>query len=382
MAFASGIHGNTNPFGVSRYTYFQNDDGSAPNIGLDSYVEDNALKLIYGVGDRYNTGDYYAYNNSSYTKPSELLATLNGQKWLGRNNWRLFPAFAIGNDGTQIETWKCYYTANKGEVPEAFNNGQWYGNTGTTYEHHLKQWGDTLYYLGQYNLNPELAGKGHYVHRMLSDKGAFRLVPISFNNGQMEADDYSDWSQYQLPIVDAFNTEPWYKADLVYRGEVGDGKYNRRDDGYMKITLRDISNYFMMTQLGNNTFGFRFRITVDQSSVSGDGKSDAVPSDLGNQQIVASDRGSAVDSSSQYTFSGLPSAIYKFYIHDVGAYDANGHWNNTGASAGNQGLGGTVEHFGGGTNGGANIRGQRFALRVNSPTLTSAAGYTDWVKNP
>ena len=100
MAFASGIHGNTNPDNVSRYKLVN-------HPGLDAYVEDNALDLIYGVGNRYNTGNYYSYNNSDNPTPSELLATLNGQKWLGRNNWRLYPAFAIDNDGRQIETWKC-----------------------------------------------------------------------------------------------------------------------------------------------------------------------------------------------------------------------------------------------------------------------------------
>jgi hypothetical protein len=377
MAFASGIHGNTNPDNVSRYKYFLNGDGS------DAYVEDNALKLIYGVGNRYNTGNYYSYNNSDNPTPSELLATLNGQKWLGRNNWRLFPAFAIGSDGRQIETWKCYYTAKKGEVPEEFNNGQWYGNTGTTYEHHLKQWGNQLYYLGQYNLSPELAGKGHYIHHLKNDAGSFKLVPISFDNGQMEADDYSTWSQYQLPIVDAFNTDPWYEADLEYRGETAQGNYNRNDNGYMKITLKNLEDYLMLNQNTDGNFGFKYKITASQRDHSRDGGStNNGASDTADIFVSGGLSRSANDGTSgtQHTFSNLDSYIFKFIINDLFADNANRFWNNTGATAGDQKLGGTIENFGS-SNQAANKRAAEFTIRTSSPSSAKTVnGFTDWNK--
>tara|TARA_Y100000004_G_scaffold134774_1_gene152447 strand:- start:218 stop:1357 length:1140 start_codon:yes stop_codon:yes gene_type:complete len=377
MAFASGIHGNTNPLNISRYKYV------SPN-NADAYVEDNALELIYGVGNRYNKGNYYSYNNSDNPTPSELLSTLNGQRWLGRSNWRLFPAFAIGNDGRQIETWKCYYTANKGEIPSAFNNGQWYGNTGTTYEHHLKQWGNQLYYMGQYNLSPELAGKGHYIHHLKNDAGSFKLVPISFNNGQMEADNYSDWSQYQLPIVDAFDTDPWYEADVEYKGEVGDNRYNRRDDGYMKMTLKNIEDYLMLNQNTDGNFGFKYNIEFTRRNRVWDGKTDANTSgETGNIYVSGGLSRSANNgtSSTQHTFSNLGSAIYKFKISDIFADNANRFWNNAGATAGDQKLGGTITNFDSSATA-ANQRAAEWSITTNAPSSAKTVnGFTDFKKS-
>jgi len=377
MAFASGIHGNTNPDNVSRYKLVN-------HPGLDAYVEDNALDLIYGVGNRYNTGNYYSYNNSDNPTPAELLATLNGQKWLGRNNWRLFPAFAMSNGGRQIETWKCYYTAKKGEVPSVFDNGLWYGNTGTTYEHHLKQWGNQLYYMGQYNLSPELAGKGHYIHHLKNDAGSFKLVPISFNNGQMEADDYGTWPQYQLPIVDAFNTDPWYEADLVYRGEVASGNYNRADDGYMKITLKNVEDYLMLNQNTDGNFGFKYKIVTSERSRTHDGGgTNNAASDTAETYISGGLSRSANDGTSgiQHTFSNLDSYIFKFTIVDLFADNANRFWNNAGATAGDQKLGGTITNFTYASHL-ANSRAAEFTIKTSSPaSQTTVNGFTDWTKS-